>query len=76
MHHRQIIRRTLVIGLIVGLVVGIGLVAVPVVRQITTHWSLGGSGFAVDWQLDGENWTSGGVTGVNYKGGTLAESIS
>jgi Leucine rich repeat/Leucine Rich repeat len=69
MHHRQILRRTIVISIIVGLVAVFGLVALPVVRQITTHWSLGGVGFVVDWQLDGENWISGGVTGVTCKGG-------
>jgi hypothetical protein len=67
MHHRQMVRRTLVIVFIVVLLVAVGLVGVPVMRQITTHWSLRAAGFAVDWQLDSENWLDGGVTGVSYK---------
>ena len=68
MHHRQIIRRAIVGALIVGLLVAIGVVAIPVVKQLTTHWSLGGAGFVVDWQVDGDNWTSGGTTAVTSKG--------
>jgi hypothetical protein len=67
MHHRQTVRRSIVILIIVGLLVAVGLVGVPVMRQITTHWSLRAAGFAVDWQLDSENWRDGGVTGVSYR---------
>jgi hypothetical protein len=60
-------RRTIVLVSVVGILFGAGLFAVPVLRQMTIHWSLRSSGFMVDWQLDGENWTTGGVTAVAYK---------
>jgi hypothetical protein len=69
MHRRQILRRIVVTGAIVGLVVLLTFVSLPIARQIRTIWLLRASGFNVDWQLDGENWTSGGVSFVNFKGG-------
>ncbi len=69
MHHRQTLRRTVVFGLVVGVVIAAGVVVVPCLKQLTTQWSLGSAGFAVDWQLDGENWMTGGVTNVGPRGG-------
>ncbi|MGC8643967.1 MAG: leucine-rich repeat domain-containing protein, partial [Isosphaeraceae bacterium] len=64
----QMARRTVVLGLVVGVVIAAGVVGVPFLKQVTTQWSLGGAGFVVNWQLDSENWMTGGVTEAKYKG--------
>jgi hypothetical protein len=66
MPHRQIIRRTLIAGSIVVIVGLATLVGIPVVKQLKTQWFLQAQGFSVDWQLDEDNWTNGGVTHVGF----------
>jgi hypothetical protein len=66
MHRRQILRRTIVTGGIVGLVGLLTYLSVPIVKQIRTILVLRASQFNVDWQLDADNWTSGGATVVNF----------
>jgi hypothetical protein len=67
MHRRQMMRRAIVLAAVIGLLLAAGVLAVPVIRQMTIQWSLRSSGFIVDWQLDSENWANGGVTAVAYK---------
>jgi hypothetical protein len=67
MHRRQMLRRTLVAGAIVVVLVLLTVFLAPYARQIRTIWMLNAAGFSVDWQLDGENWTSGGVSIVSIK---------
>jgi hypothetical protein len=67
MHRRQMRRRTLFAGSIVVLLVLLTVFLAPFARQIKTIWMLNAAGFSVDWQLDRENWTSGGVSIVNFK---------
>jgi hypothetical protein len=67
MHHRQIVRRGVITTLVVGFVGLLTAVAVPVVNQLRASWLLQASGYSVDWQIDEDNWMSGGVTNVNYK---------
>ena len=67
MHHRQILRRcfiTIFVLVVVGLLTA---VAIRISTQLRTSWVLEASGFRVDWQIDSNNWMSGGVTNVNYK---------
>jgi hypothetical protein len=67
MHHRQITRRGVIAGLVVAIVGLLTAIAVPVVNQLRSSWLLEAAGFSVDWQIDEDNWMSGGVTSVNYK---------
>jgi hypothetical protein len=67
MHRRQMLRRTLFAGAIVGLIVLLTVFLAPYARQLRTIWMLNAAGFRVDWQLDAENWTSGGASIVNFK---------
>lgn len=68
MHHRQMLRRGLILGIVVAALVAVGLVLVPAARQLAVQWSLGGAGIAVDWQLDGESWMTGGTTFAQSRG--------
>ncbi len=68
MHRRQIIRRGVITALVVAIVALLSVVAVPVVNQLTLSWQMQAAGFSVDWQIDEDNWMSGGVTNVNFKG--------
>src|SRR5207248_6397783 len=45
-------------------------------KQISTEWTLGGSGFRVDWDLNWDNWMTGGVTSVEFKGDPFLISFS
>ena len=67
MHHRQIIRRGVITALIVAIVGLLTAVAVPVVHQLRESWLLEAAGFSVDWQIDEDNWMSGGVTNVSIQ---------
>ena len=67
MHHRQIIRRGVITALIVAIVGLLTALAVPVVNQLRASWLMQAAGFSVDWQIDEDNWMSGGVTNVNFK---------
>jgi hypothetical protein len=67
MHRRQIIRRGVITGLIVAIVGLLTVVAVPVAHQLRESWLLEAAGFSVAWQIDEDNWMSGGVTSVNYR---------
>jgi len=71
MHHRQIIRRALVVVVVLSILGVVTAISFPVYKQISTEWTLGSSGFRVDWDLNSENWTTGGVSAVEYKGGTF-----
>jgi hypothetical protein len=66
MHHRQILRRTLIAGTIVAILIIATLVGIPVARQVKAQWFLQAQGFTVYWDLDADNWTTGGVTSVAY----------
>jgi len=66
-HHRQIIRRGVIAGLIVAIVGLLTAVGVPVAHQLRESWLLEAAGFSVAWQLDENNWMSGGVTAVNFR---------
>jgi Leucine Rich repeats (2 copies) len=67
MHHRQMIRRGLVALAILAIVGVFTAISFPVYRQLKTEWYLRGSGFRVDWNLDEQNWLTGGVTEVKYQ---------
>ncbi len=66
MHRRQMLRRTVVTCAIIGLVLFLTVFLAPIARHIRTMWMLHAASFNVDWQVDRENWTSGGVTAVNF----------
>jgi Leucine Rich repeat len=68
MHHRQMIRRGIVVVVILAILGVITAVSFPMYKQITTEWTLGGAGFRVDWDLNSDNWMTGGVTSVQFKG--------
>ena len=74
MHHRQMIRRGLVTGVILAIVGLLTAISIPVYTQLSNQWVLRSAGFRVDWQLDEDNWMNGGVTSVTYKyrGGQLS----
>jgi hypothetical protein len=67
MHHRQIIRRGVIAGLVVAIVGLLAAIAVPAFYQLRESWLLEASGFSVMWNIDEDNWMSGGVTTVNYR---------
>jgi Leucine Rich repeat len=67
MHHRQIVRRGVITTLVVAIVGLLTAVAVPVVNQLKMSWLMQAAGFSVDWQIDEDNWMSGGVTNVYFK---------
>jgi hypothetical protein len=68
MYHRQIIRRTLLATFVLMLVVCLMFLGTRLATQIRTQWLLQISGFSVDWRLEGDTWTTGGVTRVTGKG--------
>jgi len=67
MHHRQIIRRGVITALVMAIVGIITAVVVPVVNQLGWLWQMKAAGFNVDWQIDEDNWMSGGVTNVSIQ---------
>jgi hypothetical protein len=69
MHHRQMIRRALVVVVVLAIVGAATAISFPVYKQLSTEWTLGSNGFRVDWDLNLENWMTGGVTAVEFKGG-------
>jgi hypothetical protein len=64
LHHRQMLRRCIITALCVAIVGLLFALAVPVVNQLRVLWLMRGAGFSVDWQIDQDNWMSGGVTKV------------
>jgi Leucine Rich repeat len=68
MHHRQITRRALVVLVVLAILGAVTAISFPVYKQISTEWTLGSSGFRVDWDLNSENWMTGGVSRVEFKG--------
>jgi hypothetical protein len=66
MHHRQIRRWTILTILLLILGAATIRIGIPVARHIRSQWLLQACGFIVDWQLDDENWTRGGVTSVSF----------
>src|SRR5947208_1114360 len=69
MQHRQMIRRSLVVVVVLAILGVVTAISFPVYKQISTEWTLGGAGFRVDWDLNSENWMTGGVSSVDFKGG-------
>lgn len=67
LHRRQMIRRGLIAAPIVAIVVLLSALAVPVAHQLRESWLLEAAGFRVVWQIDEDNWMSGGVTNVDLK---------
>jgi hypothetical protein len=68
MHHRQMIRRALVVVAVLAILGAVTAISFPVYKELSTQWTLGGSGFRVDWDLNSDNWMTGGVTSVDFKG--------
>jgi hypothetical protein len=68
MHRRQMLRRGLITGAVLAIVAGLTFILYPVVVHLRTAWYLTASGLTVDWNLDEDNWMSGGVTSVAHKG--------
>src|SRR3954468_19334480 len=66
MHRRQMLRRGLVTAVIVGIATGLSLILYPVVRHLRTSWYLTASGLTVQWDVDEDNWMTGGVSSVTH----------
>jgi Leucine rich repeat len=66
LHHRQMLRRGFITAVIVAIVILLTAVAFPVFYQLQPSWLMRGAGFSVDWQIDEDNWKTGGVTNVTY----------
>jgi Leucine Rich Repeat (LRR) protein len=66
MHYRQMIRRGIVVVIVLAMLGAVTAISFPVYKQISTEWTLGGAGFRVNWDLNSENWLTGGVTSVAY----------
>lgn len=64
LHNRQMLRRGMLTALCVLIVGLFTALALPLVNQLRGLWLMRGAGFSVDWQIDGDNWMSGGVTNV------------
>jgi hypothetical protein len=62
------IRRALVVMVVLAILGAVTVISFPVYKQISTEWTLGGAGFRVDWDLNSENWMTGGVSSVDFKG--------
>ena len=65
-HHVQTLRRGLITAAVVAIVGFVSWFAVPVVGHLKVAGMLRAASFSVDWQLDTENWMSGGVTDVRF----------
>jgi hypothetical protein len=76
MHHRQMIRRAFVAVVVLAIIGAVTAISFPVYKQISTEWTLGGAGFRVDWDLNWDNWMTGGVSSVNFKGDPFLFSFS
>jgi hypothetical protein len=66
-HHRQIIRRAIIAAPIVAIVGLLCLIGPFIAEQLRAGWRLKTAGFHVDWQIDQDDWLSGGVTEVSYR---------
>jgi Leucine Rich repeat len=66
MHYRQMIRRGIVVVIVLAMLGAVTAISFPVYKQISTEWTIGGAGFRVNWDLNSENWLTGGVTSVAY----------
>jgi hypothetical protein len=66
MHHRQMLRRGIIAGLVLGIIAALSVVLYPVIVHLRTAWYLTASGLTVDWDLDEENWMNGGSTSVTH----------
>lgn len=64
MHHRQILRRVLIVAVLAGIVGAVSCILYPVFVHLRASWFLGASGLSVQWDLDENNWMSGGVTSI------------
>jgi hypothetical protein len=71
MQRRQTIRRGIVVLVVLAIVAAVTAVSFPVYKQLSTEWTLGASGFRVDWDLNADNWMTGGVSSVGYRGGVF-----
>jgi hypothetical protein len=76
MHHRQMIRRGLVVIVVLAILGVVTAISFPVYNQVSTEWTLGGAGFRVDWDLNSDNWMTGGVSSVKFKGDPFLFSFS
>ncbi len=70
LHHRQMIRRGIVLALVLALVGLLTAITIPVANQLRASWLMESAGFRVDWDLNRDNWMSGGVSHVTYKQGS------
>jgi hypothetical protein len=68
MHHRQMLRRGIIFGVVLGILGGLSFILYPVVIHLRTAWYLSASGLTVDWNIDEDNWMSGGTSSVFHKG--------
>src|SRR4051794_12370170 len=66
MHRNQMTRRGLITTVILGIVLGLSYLLYPVVNHLRASWYLSASGLKVDWNVDDENWMSGGVSSVDH----------
>ncbi len=67
LHHRQMLRRGIITVFVLAIVGLLTAIVIPVSKQLRNSWILEAAGFSVNWQIDQNNWMSGGVTNVNYK---------
>jgi hypothetical protein len=66
MHRRQMTRRGIIAFVVLSIVGAVTAVSMPVYHQVSTLWFLKSSGFRVDWQLDADNWLTGGLSSVSF----------
>ncbi len=64
LHHRQMLRRGIITALVLAIMGVLTAIAIPVANQLRNSWVLEAAGFRVNWQIDPNNWMSGGVTTV------------
>jgi hypothetical protein len=70
MHYLQITRRTAIALSVATIIFAVTYLSIPVFRHIRASGYLFTAGFMVDWQLDADNWTTGGVTVVSRAHGS------
>jgi hypothetical protein len=66
LHHRQMIRRASIMLPIVAFIALLCVIMVPVGNHISTSWLLGMSGTTVNWEIDEDNWITGGESSVSF----------
>jgi hypothetical protein len=62
------LRRGLITGAVLAIVAGLSFLLYPVIVHLRAAWYLTASGLTVDWNLDEDNWMSGGVSSVTHNG--------